>query len=61
MTDTVGSGIQQSTFEKVPHRRPMISLDNTYDAEDLGDFDTRICKRLGDKRTLEYMIEFKFD
>ncbi len=35
----------ESTFEKVKHSRPMISLDNTYDEEDLADFDKRV-KRL---------------
>jgi DNA ligase (NAD+) len=39
----------------------MISLDNTYNAEDLEDFDKRIQKRIQSDITLEYMIEFKFD
>jgi DNA ligase (NAD+) len=41
----VGSVVIESTFKKVPHSRPMISLDNTYNEEDLSDFDDRI-KRL---------------
>lgn len=45
-THKVGSDIIQSTFAKVPHSRPMISLDNTYNEEDLKEFDERIKKNL---------------
>lgn len=38
----------------------MISLDNTYNAEELRDFDTRIKKLSGDG-DITYNIEFKFD
>ena len=41
-SEKVGSDIKQSTFEKVLHSRPMISLDNTYNNEDLQEFDERI-------------------
>ncbi len=61
ITNTVGSEFRRSTFEKVDHNRPMISLDNTYNAEDLEDFDTRIQKKIQSNITLEYMLEFKFD
>lgn len=59
----VGSNITESTFEKVKHSRPMISLDNTYNEGDLLDFDMRI-KRvlwLSSEKDLPYTIEFKFD
>ena len=53
---------QQSSFKKVAHSRPMISLDNTYNEEDLRDFDARVKKNLWwYEWDLEYMIEFKFD
>ena len=61
LSTRVWSEGKRSTFEKVLHRRPMISLDNTYNAEDLEDFDKRIQKRIQSDITLEYMIEFKFD
>ena len=51
----------QSSFQKVAHSRPMISLDNTYNAEDLRDFDIRVKRILQDNRELPYTIEFKFD
>jgi len=61
MTQTVGSQWKQSTFNKVAHNRPMISLDNTYNSEDLEDFDTRVKRILADEEDLEYTIEYKFD
>ena len=67
----VGSEMKQSTFEKVLHSRPMISLDNTYNNEDLQEFDERIQRILSGfqlpvslfewKREVEYAMEFKFD
>lgn len=59
----VGSEVLWSTFSKVKHSRPMISLDNTYNEEDLLDFDMRI-KRvlwLSSEKNIPYVIEFKFD
>ncbi|MDD3144576.1 MAG: NAD-dependent DNA ligase LigA [Candidatus Gracilibacteria bacterium] len=45
-TSLVGADIIESTFEKVKHSRPMISLDNTYNEEDLRDFDERVIKNI---------------
>lgn len=59
----VGSDVTGSTFAKVKHSRPMISLDNTYNEWDLIDFDMRI-KRvlwLSSEKNIPYVIEFKFD
>lgn len=65
ITSNVGSKLQESTFEKVPHSRPMISLDNTYNEEDLRDFDERvhrfISSHLENVSSIEYTLEFKFD
>ena len=51
-------------FSKAPHLHQMMSLDNTYDAADLREFEIRI-RRILDKETsytdLEYVIEYKFD
>jgi len=61
-TSEVGAAIVQSSFQKVKHSRAMISLDNTYNAEDLRDFDGRVKRNLWWREgNLEYMIEFKFD
>ena len=41
--------VLESSFLKVVHSRPMISLDNTYDENDLLDFDKRIGKLIDNK------------
>jgi len=50
-------------FESVPHLIPMLSLGNSYNLEDLQDFDTQIKKlgMLGEGDDVEYMVEPKFD
>ncbi len=62
-THKVWSDVSQSTFAKVLHSRPMISLDNTYNEEDLKDFDERIKRvlALDFQNSVPYTIEFKFD
>jgi DNA ligase (NAD+) len=47
-------------FEPYTHRVPLMSLDNSYDIEDLRRFDER-CRRLADGRKLEYVAELKID
>ena len=47
-------------FKSVTHRFPMLSLGNTYNENDLKEFDTRIKKALGDEK-YEYICELKFD
>ena len=47
-------------FEQYVHRRPMLSLDNSYNIEDLRAFDER-CRSLADGRAFEYVAELKID
>ncbi len=61
ITKSIGSQGKRSSFEKIAHSRPMISLDNTYNADELRDFDARIKRILKTKNTFSYTIEFKFD
>lgn len=61
-TSLIWSDVLESTFEKVAHSRPMISLDNTYNETDLRDFDERVKKNLDNYLdVLNYCLEFKFD
>ena len=39
-TQRVGNDINQ-TFNQVPHKNRMLSLDNTYSKEEIADFETR--------------------
>lgn len=53
----------KSDFLKVPHLVPMLSLGNSYNAEDLLDFDKQIRKLVGyeESDSIEYTVEPKFD
>jgi DNA ligase (NAD+) len=48
-------------FEKVPHRRPMLSLSNTYSVDEVREFDVRVRKFLETAKDVEYFCELKFD
>jgi DNA ligase (NAD+) len=58
-THRVGGTISKE-FESVTHRYPMLSLGNTYNAQELAEFDERIRKGLNDE-PYEYICELKFD
>jgi DNA ligase (NAD+) len=58
-TQRVG-GRPSEGFDEYVHRRPMLSLDNSYNIEDLRAFDER-CQRLADGRAVEYVAELKID
>ncbi len=55
----VGGGITKD-FVTLTHKRPMLSLSNTYNETELKEFDERIKKLLGDV-PYEYICELKFD
>lgn len=48
-------------FEKVPHRKPMLSLANTYSIQEVREFDERVRKFLETDKPIEYFCELKFD
>ena len=54
------AGQPLESFRTVSHRFPMLSLDNTYSAGDLREFDARIKKLLGGQR-YRYAAELKID
>lgn len=47
-------------FKPFVHRVPLMSLDNSYDLDDLKAFDER-CRRLADGRDFDYVAELKID
>jgi DNA ligase (NAD+) len=47
-------------FITVTHREPMLSIDNTYNADELREFDRRVRKLLG-KEPVRYVCELKID
>lgn len=49
------------SFKKVSHRKPMLSLSNSYNDQDLIDFNDRIKKYLHTNENIEYFAELKLD
>ncbi len=58
-TQRVG-GKPAAGFSKVPHTRPMLSLDNAYNEEELTDWDRRVHELAGNL-PVEYTAELKLD
>ncbi len=58
-TQRISKGLIRD-FPKVQHLVPMLSLDNSYNATDLSDFDRR-AKELSGLTTIAYCVEPKFD
>jgi DNA ligase (NAD+) len=48
-------------FEKVTHKVPMLSIENSYDEADMRKFDADVRKALGGKAAVEYVVELKID
>jgi DNA ligase (NAD+) len=53
-------GTPRAGFQTVRHARPMLSLDNAFSYEALGDFDRRVRQGIG-REKIEYVAEHKFD
>jgi DNA ligase (NAD+) len=58
-TQRVGQGLIKD-FPKVEHLVPMLSLENSYNADDLLDWD-RKCRERSELEEVEYCVEPKFD
>ena len=58
-TQKVGGAVNKN-FDSFIHEYPMLSLGNTYNEEDLRDFDQRVEKQLG-HHDYEYVCELKVD
>src|SRR5947207_1767257 len=58
-TQRVG-GKPREGFQKVPHSRPMLSLDNAYNEDELRDWDRRV-RELSGSAKVEYVCELKLD
>ncbi|MBH77975.1 MAG: DNA ligase (NAD(+)) LigA [Puniceicoccaceae bacterium] len=58
-TQSVGDD-RLDAFESYRHRKPMLSLDNTYNTDELIDFGQRLFKRFP-RKSLTYLVEPKID
>ncbi len=54
-------GKASEKFAPVVHQYPMLSLDNTYNVEELKKFHERMVKNLGSDKEIEYVVELKID
>lgn len=59
-TQKVGSDFQNIAFSEVPHRVPMLSLDNALNKDEFQDFVNRL-EGLLKKSDYEFLVEYKFD
>lgn len=59
-TRRVGSDLENE-FKPVLHNYPMLSLANTYNEEELFDFDRRVRESLPPGEKVEYVVEYKID
>ena len=59
-TQRVGKDLTKE-FNPVKHKIPMLSLANTYDEQDLFDFDRRVKESLPEAEKVEYVVELKID
>lgn len=57
-TQRVGSDLS-SKFEKIEHKRPMLSLTNSYSEEEIADWVKRLDESVGGE--MEYVLELKYD
>ncbi|MGL4947238.1 MAG: NAD-dependent DNA ligase LigA, partial [Cetobacterium sp.] len=62
-TEHVGKvDLKESKFKKVIHKKPMLSLNNSYNIEEVTLFTERVLKNLDKSYTaLEYVLELKLD
>lgn len=59
-TQRVGKDLTKE-FSQVTHKFPMLSLANTYNEEELYDFDRRVREGLPSGQKVEYVVEYKID
>ena len=61
-TEVVGAtSLKETKFQKVTHKKPMLSLSNSYNEGDIADFIERIKKLLSEKQEINYALELKLD
>ncbi|CAN5451582.1 NAD-dependent DNA ligase LigA [soil metagenome] len=61
-TQQIDEGLSEQ-FPTVQHRVPMLSISNTYNADEVREFDARVKKTLGldEGEVVEYVVELKID
>lgn len=61
-TEKVGAtNLRESKFQKITHKKPMLSLSNTYNEGEISDFIERVRKLIPEDKELKYALELKLD
>lgn len=61
-TEIVGAiNLRETKFQKVTHKKPMLSLSNTYNEGEIAEYIERIKKLVPNEENLEYALELKLD
>lgn len=61
-TEVIGAtSLKETKFQKVTHKKPMLSLSNSYNEGDIADFIERIKKLLPEEQEINYALELKLD
>jgi DNA ligase (NAD+) len=60
-TRRVGGSAAPAAFEQVTHEVPMLSISNSYNPDELREFDARVKRLLGSEDPVEYVVELKID
>lgn len=61
-TEVVGAtSLKETKFQKVTHKKPMLSLSNSYNEGNIADFIERIKKLLPEEKEINYALELKLD
>lgn len=61
ITQTVGAGVYKTSFNKVSHAIPMMSLANAFGEEDIRAWEERINRIIGAETPRTYVFELKID
>lgn len=59
-SSAVGSDLTEG-FRKIRHKKRMLSISNSYNRDDLIEFDNRIKRQLDSSAEIEYCVEYKID
>lgn len=59
-TQKVG-GVVLDSFEKLQHKEPMLSLQNTYSADEIIEFEKKIQRQINDDQPIEFFCSPKYD
>lgn len=61
-SENVGSSLKETKFKKIVHKKPMLSLSNSYNIKDVEQFMERVNKNLeNEDKKIDYALEVKLD